>query len=188
MLDTSNFLSRISNLGLLYWCMESKKLKGEVGIAIWEVGCGFMRVQKCQARKKLIALCHNINLMVSVSLVWVVCFGGFRKLVMPKMSNHFQKGVTTFPNVYPTSALLGCVEVVDVIDNETYKTTFPPDQQEETGSEFLFICTKPQRLVVPQQMSGQHKICTKSWRILFFSNGQILLYDDLLCVMLLFLK
>jgi hypothetical protein len=55
--------------------------------------------------------------------------------------------------------LLGCVEVVDIISNEKYKQIIEEKDREESDCEFLFVCKNPQRLIVPQQLSGQHKIC-----------------------------
>ena len=64
-----------------------------------------------------------------------------------------------FPAEYPVSALLGYVEVTQVITSEEYNTKTPPEELEENSSEFLFICAKPHRLKIPLSVSGKHKIC-----------------------------
>jgi hypothetical protein len=76
-----------------------------------------------------------------------------------------------FPDNYPTSCLLGCVDVVDCISISEYVTLFSnpelslnkydlsvPVYDEDTGSEYLFICVNPQRLVMPFNMPGKSKL------------------------------
>mmetsp|Transcript_86391 Transcript_86391/g.239571 ORF Transcript_86391/g.239571 Transcript_86391/m.239571 type:complete len:350 (-) Transcript_86391:65-1114(-) len=70
------------------------------------------------------------------------------------------------PDHYPTSALVGLVEVVDVIKAEEWRTwkTLPSGVRLEGrchGSGFLFLIERHRRLPVPLKMSGQHKL----WRI-----------------------
>ena len=70
-----------------------------------------------------------------------------------------QKQVHTFPafpTTYPTSALLGCVSVIDCLSHEDYIANDPDG--EENGSAYVFICTKPRALSMPMRISGQHKI------------------------------
>jgi len=65
---------------------------------------------------------------------------------------------------YPTSALLGCVDVEECWNNAQYKevlTANPSMPQEENGSEHIFWCLRPRRLVVPLRMGGEHMI----WRL-----------------------
>eukprot|EP01102_Stenamoeba_stenopodia_P014764 TRINITY_DN4948_c0_g1_i1.p1 TRINITY_DN4948_c0_g1~~TRINITY_DN4948_c0_g1_i1.p1 ORF type:complete len:268 (-),score=59.53 TRINITY_DN4948_c0_g1_i1:55-858(-) len=71
-------------------------------------------------------------------------------------------GITNkqFPTDYPISALIGCVEVVDVMSQEEYKRKHPVPEEENTSS-FLWLCENPQRLPVPLGMSGKHKL----WKI-----------------------
>lgn len=69
------------------------------------------------------------------------------------------------PEQYPTSALVGLVEVVDVIPaKELAAWQLPPGVRHEGrchGSGSLFLVEKHKRLVVPRKMSGQHKL----WRL-----------------------
>lgn len=62
-----------------------------------------------------------------------------------------------FPKEYPTSALLGCVNVVDCLSNEEYFKTHPEDP-EENDSPYVMICDNPQQLTIKFQMKGKHKI------------------------------
>ncbi|DBB16891.1 TPA: hypothetical protein ACH3X3_015127 [Trebouxia sp. C0006] len=74
-----------------------------------------------------------------------------------------QEGTDISPNVpktYPTSVLLGCVEVVacySADDMESWQT-LPDSIKQEIGSPFCFLCENPKRLVVPQQMRGHPKL------------------------------
>ena len=56
----------------------------------------------------------------------------------------------------PTSCLLGCVDVVDVLPQEEYRDMYPDG---ESNSPYVFVCTNPQELLVKFPMQGQHKIC-----------------------------
>lgn len=62
-----------------------------------------------------------------------------------------------FPKDYPTSCLLGCVNMTDCLSQEQYKEQFP-QTCEESGSPFVFVCTNPQELLVKFPMKGKHKI------------------------------
>jgi hypothetical protein len=62
--------------------------------------------------------------------------------------------------------LLGCVEVVDMLSHEEYMTQCP--EEEENGSAFVFVCKNPQKLVVPLDASGDHKLCMFAFFLLFF--------------------
>lgn len=61
----------------------------------------------------------------------------------------------SFPKHYPTSCLLGCVDVVDCLAQEEYKEEFPEDESE---SPYVFVCENPQQLTVKFPVKGQHKI------------------------------
>ena len=61
-----------------------------------------------------------------------------------------------FPNSYPTSCLLGYVNLEDCLSSEAYKAKYPNG---ESDSEFVFICKNPRESFVKIPMSGQHKIC-----------------------------
>ncbi|CAD5123771.1 DgyrCDS12081 [Dimorphilus gyrociliatus] len=56
-------------------------------------------------------------------------------------------GESEFPSSYPTSSLLGCVDVIDVIQPNT-----------EGSSPYEFVCINPQELPLKFTMKGQHKI------------------------------
>ncbi|CAF0837268.1 unnamed protein product [Rotaria sordida] len=60
-----------------------------------------------------------------------------------------------FPTEYPTSVLLGCVDIIDCLDRNTYLEQYPDG---ESDSEFVFICENPQELFFKLPMPGQHKI------------------------------
>ncbi|XP_077989088.1 activating signal cointegrator 1-like [Glandiceps talaboti] len=60
-----------------------------------------------------------------------------------------------FPEQYPISCLLGCVDVVDCMSQEQYREKFPNG---ESASPYVFICENPQELVVKFPIKGQHKI------------------------------
>ncbi|XP_072258314.1 activating signal cointegrator 1 [Pyxicephalus adspersus] len=62
-----------------------------------------------------------------------------------------------FPKDYPTSCLLGCVEVVDCLSQEQFHEQYA-DLGEESASPFVFICTNPQELLIKFPIKGQHKI------------------------------
>lgn len=75
---------------------------------------------------------------------------------------------------YPTSVLLGCVDVEECWSNEEYKEVLrknPTMPQEENDSEFIFWCLRPRRLQVPLRMGGEHKI----WKLpkLSLQAGQL---------------
>ncbi|CAF1307978.1 unnamed protein product [Adineta steineri] len=60
-----------------------------------------------------------------------------------------------FPSDYPTSVLLGCVDVIDCLDRNTYVEQYPDGESE---SEYVLICENPQELFFKLPMRGQHKI------------------------------
>jgi hypothetical protein len=63
----------------------------------------------------------------------------------------------SFPKHYPTSALLGKVFVDDVLPQEKFAQLGVPAHR-DSSSPFVFLCSKPRRLVLPFPHSGQHKI------------------------------
>lgn len=69
----------------------------------------------------------------------------------------------TFPASYPTSALLGCVDVAAVLPATSYRQAPGLSESErlESESDFVFLCQSPRRLLLPRAMAGQHKI----WRL-----------------------
>eukprot|EP00928_Gymnodinium_smaydae_P018067 TRINITY_DN16878_c1_g4_i1.p1 TRINITY_DN16878_c1_g4~~TRINITY_DN16878_c1_g4_i1.p1 ORF type:complete len:925 (-),score=217.01 TRINITY_DN16878_c1_g4_i1:188-2962(-) len=65
---------------------------------------------------------------------------------------------------YPTSALLGCVDMEQCWTQEEYAQVLkdtPSMPQEQNDNAFIFWCLRPRRLVVPVKMGGDHKI----WRL-----------------------
>eukprot|EP00927_Polykrikos_kofoidii_P064127 TRINITY_DN5917_c0_g1_i1.p1 TRINITY_DN5917_c0_g1~~TRINITY_DN5917_c0_g1_i1.p1 ORF type:complete len:894 (+),score=168.51 TRINITY_DN5917_c0_g1_i1:157-2682(+) len=65
---------------------------------------------------------------------------------------------------YPTSALLGCVDIEQCWSNEEYRSVLKSDPSmppEENDNDYIFWCLRPRRLVVPVKMAGDHKI----WRL-----------------------
>ncbi len=76
-----------------------------------------------------------------------------------------------FPAHYPKGVLLGCVDVIDMISQEELKRRQAlvkkergdgegEGEEEENGSEYMFVCVNPRRLVMPFPVKGDHKICT----------------------------
>ncbi|XP_052797264.1 activating signal cointegrator 1-like isoform X1 [Mya arenaria] len=60
-----------------------------------------------------------------------------------------------FPSHYPTGCLLGCVDVIDCLPQDTYREKFPDG---ESASPFVFICDNPLQLLVKFPIKGKHKI------------------------------
>lgn len=60
-----------------------------------------------------------------------------------------------FPETYPTSCLLGCVTVTDVLSQEDYKKLYP---ENESDSPYVFICENAFLLPIYFPMKGKHKI------------------------------
>lgn len=69
--------------------------------------------------------------------------------------NYYNDPNLEFPQAYPTSCLLGFVDLVDVLSKEEYKQKYPNGESE---SEYVFICENPSELVAKYPMKGQHKI------------------------------
>lgn len=60
-----------------------------------------------------------------------------------------------FPASYPTGCLLGCINLVECLPQDTYREQYPFG---ECFSPFVFICEEPQELKVKFPMKGSHKI------------------------------
>ncbi|XP_033116163.1 activating signal cointegrator 1-like [Anneissia japonica] len=60
-----------------------------------------------------------------------------------------------FPDAYPTSCLLGCVDVVDCLSQEQYRVSYPDG---ESSSPFVIIAENFQELIVRFPIKGKHKI------------------------------
>ena len=65
-----------------------------------------------------------------------------------------------FPKHYPTSALVGCVDVVDVVPFQDLSAMHIPSsvEEEEMGSPFVFLCQNYRRLMLPFSLKGEHKL------------------------------
>lgn len=62
---------------------------------------------------------------------------------------------SAFPATYPTGCLLGCINLVECMPQDTYREQYPCG---ECFSPFVFICEEPQELKVKFPMKGSHKI------------------------------
>lgn len=76
---------------------------------------------------------------------------------------HEQEGRDITPNIpqhYPTSVLLGCVDVVACYAADTVESWqgLSSTLKQEIGSPYCFLCENPRRLVIPQQMRGYPKL------------------------------
>ena len=65
-----------------------------------------------------------------------------------------------FPRVYPTSCLLGCVQLVGCVSQAMLQQLEPLSDslRTESASEQCWLCESPQRLIMPFPMGGQHKL------------------------------
>jgi alkylated DNA repair dioxygenase AlkB len=65
-----------------------------------------------------------------------------------------------FPKEYPTSALLGCVDLTHCWSAEEFQTYRENHGAggEDSQSAFVFVCRNPRVLPLPQSHSGQHKL------------------------------
>jgi activating signal cointegrator 1 len=71
---------------------------------------------------------------------------------------YLKYGRDWFPKHYPTSALLGCVDIDDILSAEDYKKQIKVEEQ-ESESEYVFIGKNPRQLIVPFSISGKPYIC-----------------------------
>jgi len=65
-----------------------------------------------------------------------------------------------FPTEYPTSSLLGCVDLNACWTQEEFQEyrRNHPVGTENSSSAFVFVCSHPRLLPLPQRISGQHKL------------------------------
>lgn len=65
-----------------------------------------------------------------------------------------------FPESYPTSALLGCIDLTHCWSSEEFQTyrTNHGAGGEDSQSSYVFVCSNPRTLPLPQSHSGQHKL------------------------------
>ncbi|XP_012253283.2 activating signal cointegrator 1 [Athalia rosae] len=66
-----------------------------------------------------------------------------------------KSGNLKFPTNYPTSCLLGCVTVVDVLSQEEYRKQYP---EGDSDSPYVFICEDWHELPIRFPIQGKHKI------------------------------
>ncbi|CAN0031689.1 unnamed protein product [Scytosiphon promiscuus] len=68
----------------------------------------------------------------------------------------------SFPETYPTSCLLGCVELVGCLPQAKFQAAneISFGQKLESQSEFVWLCQSPKKLVLPFRLPGQHKLWT----------------------------
>ncbi|XP_026565418.1 activating signal cointegrator 1 [Pseudonaja textilis] len=62
-----------------------------------------------------------------------------------------------FPKDYPSSCLLGCVDLIDCLSQEQFQEQHPQLSQ-ESASPFVFICSNPQEMVIKFPIKGKHKL------------------------------
>jgi len=79
------------------------------------------------------------------------------------------------PSSYPTSCLLGYVDLVDCLSSDIYKSKFPNGESE---SEFVFICKNFKELITKIPMSGQHKLFKLEKNIHSVSKKASIRYHD----------
>lgn len=65
-----------------------------------------------------------------------------------------------FPRCYPTSCLLGSVEIIGCLSQAEFHISkdISDVMKLESESEFMFLCKDPRQLVLPFSLSGQHKL------------------------------
>lgn len=61
------------------------------------------------------------------------------------------------PESYPTSCLLGCVDVVDCVEGQQLREA-AEDGEEATECEYGFVLDRPCRLTVPPKVLGQVRL------------------------------
>jgi len=62
------------------------------------------------------------------------------------------------PKIFPTSCVLGCVDIVDCLTQEQYQANVPDPLQRQSESPHVFICSNPRILKTQVPISGDHKI------------------------------
>ena len=60
-----------------------------------------------------------------------------------------------FPERYQTGAVVGRVDLLDIIPYEEYVDTIPKELQEQTSAAYLFVVRNPCMLDIPIRMGGQ---------------------------------
>ena len=80
-----------------------------------------------------------------------------------------------FPSDYPTSCLLGCVDVLDCMDLTTYRRERLASVGEDSECEFVMLVERPRLLSLPLSMSGDHKLWRLEKRDLAAAERQLVL-------------
>ncbi|XP_050540555.1 activating signal cointegrator 1 isoform X2 [Daktulosphaira vitifoliae] len=65
------------------------------------------------------------------------------------------RGDVEFPKQYPTSCLMGCINITDCLSQEEYMEQYPEGENE---SPFVFICKDPIMMINNFPIKGSHKI------------------------------
>ena len=89
------------------------------------------------------------------------------------INQHSADSSLRFPSSYPTSCLLGSVDVEDVMSQEDYRAALP---QGESSSPYVFVCSNPRELLVKYPMTGKHKICEDRGIFCLFDKKKLFLW------------
>lgn len=68
------------------------------------------------------------------------------------------RDMPSFPERYPTSSLLGVVDLQTVLSARNYKEAIREEFREENDSDYLFVLRNPRKLTYPVKMSGKPNI------------------------------
>ena len=79
-----------------------------------------------------------------------------------------------FPKRYPTSCLLGCVDLVDIISDTDYKKMVPLEFREKSFSPYHFVVKNPHKLDTPIKMPGDFKLFTLDKEVIERTEGRLL--------------
>ena len=87
-----------------------------------------------------------------------------------------------WPEHFPSSMLLGCIEVTDCIDQDEYRDRCQRGElvDEGNGSSYLFVAKNPIQLLVPLRVSGQHKVSRRSQRLCKLPHKRVISSQDAL--------
>ena len=150
------------------WYQVLKYTKVELGIHLIEDDYGSTQLQNNHQNKKLKTYKSFTRRFMEVErriLIYNIKIFSLLNITFVNTQDNLQfsssiivinLGEIQFPSNLPTSCLLGCVDIVDVLPQEEYRELYP---EGESNSPYVFICTNPQELLVKFPMQGQHKIC-----------------------------
>jgi hypothetical protein len=62
--------------------------------------------------------------------------------------------IPEFPERYQTGAVVGRVDLLDIIPYDEYVDTIPKELQEQTTAAYLFVVRNPCTLDIPIRMGG----------------------------------